>query len=435
MRNIFFNQKTLRQVLLVILDSIIVVFSVMAALTLRFDGQGIPLIYLDIAIKYMVIDLVITAVVFNIFRLYQSLWRFASITELMNIFFACTFVVGIEFIYKNFSDISLPRSIYVIQYLIMLALIVTTRLCYRAIRFYRDVRNKEFNKIRTMVVGAGEAGNFLIKENTSSVKMKNKIVCVIDDDVNKQDKYIHGIPIVGNRNTIAEYVKKFDIQEIIIAMPSVEPKKIKEIALICQQTGCLIKVLPGVYEMVGKSLMSKVREISYEDLLGREQVNVEFKEIDQFFKDKVVMVTGGGGSIGSELCRQIADHKPKQLVILDIYENNAYDIQMELKREHPNLDLVVIIASVQDYDRIDMIFKEYHPDYVYHAAAHKHVPLMEFNPNEAIKNNCNGTLNVAKAADKYNVTKFVLISSDKAVRPTNIMGASKRICEMIVQRQ
>lgn len=433
MKNRFFSKKLLRQTLLVLLDFLVVFISSFLALALRFDGQGIPKSYLETTFLFLTVDLLIVFIVFNIFKLYQSLWRYASITELTNVFFACTATIGTEFIYKSFFVIILPRSYYPIKYLIMLILIAVTRLGYRALRFYRDSHDKERNKIRTMVIGAGEAGSLLIKENVNSEKLKNKIVCVIDDDKNKQNIYIHGVPIVGDRSKILDNVKKFNIQEIIIAMPSVDPKKIKEIALLCQHTGCSIKVLPGVYEMVGKSLMAKVRDISYEDLLGREQVKVAFSEIEKFFEDKIVLVTGGGGSIGSELCRQIADRKPKQLIILDIYENNAYDIQMELKREHPNLDLIVIIASVQDYDRIDVIFKEYHPDYVYHAAAHKHVPLMEFNPNEAIKNNCNGTLNVVKASDKYNVTKFVLISSDKAVRPTNVMGATKRICEMIIQ--
>ena len=287
-----------------------------------------------------------------------------------------------------------------------------------------------------MIVGAGDAGRMLIDEIQRNQKLfDTRIVCIVDDNIQRKGNFLRGIPIVGTRHDIEEMAVKYDIQDIIIAIPSASKEVISEIVTECQKTSCEIKILPSIYlSMNGrKSAANSIRPLSYEDFLGRDQIVVDTDEISDNIKNKTILVTGGGGSIGSELCRQIAKCDPKSLIVFDIYENNAYEIQQELIREYPDLDLHTIIGSVRDYDRLEKVFKEFKPNQVYHAAAHKHVPLMEVSPNEAIKNNCLGTLNACKLADKYKVEKFVLISTDKAVRPTNVMGASKRICEMIMQ--
>ena len=298
----------------------------------------------------------------------------------------------------------------------------------------RDYYREKNGLTNTMIIGAGEAGRMLItKIYNNKTNFKNKVCCIIDDDKNKIGSYIKNIPVVGSRKEIKENVDKYNIEEIIIAMPSINREKLNLIIDECQKTKCEIKTLPSLSELVGKPTMKKVRPLSYEDFLGRKEIVVNINEISSSLKDKKIIVTGGGGSIGSELCRQIAKCRPKELIIFDIYENNAYEIEQELKRVYPHLNLKTIIGSVRDYDRLENVFKEYKPEYVFHADAHKHVPLMENSPNEAIKNNCLGTLNTVKISDKYKVKKFVLISSDKAVRPTNVMGATKRICEMIIQ--
>lgn len=285
-----------------------------------------------------------------------------------------------------------------------------------------------------MIVGAGNSGAVILKEITSSAHVKDAVVCFIDDDPNKWGKFLNGIPIVGNRGDIPEMAERYHVDEIYVAMPSASAKDRKEIIENCRKTNCKVKTLPGIYQLLNGDVgVSKLREVEIEDLLGRDPIRVNLDEIMGYVSGKVVLVTGGGGSIGSELCRQIAGHNPKQLIIVDIYENNAYDIQMELREKYPGLNLEVLIASVRNEHRIDTIFEKYRPEIVYHAAAHKHVPLMEDSPNEAIKNNVFGTYKTAKAADKYGTKRFVLISTDKAVNPTNIMGASKRMCEMVVQ--
>ena len=285
-----------------------------------------------------------------------------------------------------------------------------------------------------MVIGAGEAGRALIAEFASSTYIKDNVVCVIDDNPIKKRKLLHGVPIVGGREAIPEAVQQYHISKIIYAIPSAAPSERKAILDICSTTGCKVQVLPGTYQLInGEISVSKLREVDPQDLLGRDPIQVDMNEIYAYISGKVIMVTGGGGSIGSELCRQIARANPKQLIVFDIYENNAYDIQMELQRKYPELDLVVLVGSVRNTARVDYVMEKYHPEMVFHAAAHKHVPLMEDSPNEAIKNNVFGTYKMAKAADKYGVKRFVLISTDKAVNPTNIMGASKRLCEMVVQ--
>lgn len=430
----FMSIKRRRIIMLIILDIIVLALSSFFALVLRFDFKSIPQEFIDNINNYFIIDAIILFLTFILFKLYFSIWTYASITELINIAFACTSYIILEFTYKFVFNINMPRSSYLIKLMLLILFVSGIRFAYRILRTLRGIKTKRKNNINTMIIGAGDAGRLLITEiYNNPTNFGNRVVCVIDDNRNKVGSYIRGIPVVGNSSTIEENCEKYGIQEIIIAIPSASKQKISSIVDECQKTKCNIRILPNVSEMIGKPSMTKVRPLSYEDFLGRSQVVVDVKEIASNITDKVILVTGGGGSIGSELCRQIAKCEPKHLIIFDIYENNAYDIQQELLRDYPNLNLSTIIGSVRDYDRLENVFKKYNPEQVYHAAAHKHVPLMEVSPNEAIKNNCLGTLNVVKLADIYGVKKFVLVSTDKAVRPTNVMGATKRICEMIIQ--
>lgn len=429
----FLNKKRIRIIMFIILDILALTICSFLAIALRLDFQ-LETTYVNTIYKYLFTDAIILISIFWIFRLYKSMWSYASINESINIVVACSFYEIISFMYKQIIDVNLPRSFYIIELFLLYIFIGAIRYSYRIARVVRDYYYEKSGLINTMIIGAGEAGRMLITEiYNNKANFNNKICCVIDDDKNKIGSYIKNIPVVGNRNYIETAVSNYNIEEIIIAMPSIKREELNTIINECQKTSCTIKTLPGLNELVGKPTMKKVRPLSYEDFLGRKEIIVNSKEISQNIKDNVILVTGGGGSIGSELCRQIAKCNPKQLIIFDIYENNAYDIEQELLRTYPKLNLLTIIGSVRDYARVESIFKEYHPEYVFHAAAHKHVPLMEVSPNEAIKNNCLGTLNVVKLADLYKVKKFVLISSDKAVRPTNVMGATKRICEMIIQ--
>ena len=428
------SQKRIRIIMFIILDVLSLTLCSFLALALRFDFHDISTKYINNVYNYLIIDAIILVGLFSIFKIYKSMWSYASITELISIFFSCTSYILVEFTYKYILEIDMPRSYYLIKLFLLYLFISAIRYSYRIARTIKDYYLHQVGFTNTMIIGAGEAGRMLITEiSNNKDNFKNKVCCIIDDDKNKIGGYIKGIPIIGNRKTIEKNVDKYNIEEIIIAIPSISREKLNLIIDECQKTKCNIKILPSLSELVGKPTMKKVKKLSYEDFLGRKEIVVDIDEISSRLEDKRVIVTGGGGSIGSELCRQIAKCHPEKLIILDIYENNAYDIEQELKREYPELNLITIIGSVRDYDRLDNIFKEYHPEYVFHAAAHKHVPLMELSPNEAIKNNCLGTLNTVKVADKYKVKKFVLISSDKAVRPTNVMGATKRICEMIIQ--
>ena len=428
------TQKRIRIAMFIVLDILAITMCSFLAIGLRFDFHDIPNIYIDYIYNYLLIDSIIIVAIFSIFKIYKSMWSYASITELINIILACSSYELIEFIYKQIININMPRSYYLIKLILLYVFISSIRYSYRIARTMRDYYREKNGLTNTMIIGAGEAGRMLITEiYNNKTNFKNKICCIIDDDKNKIGSYIKNIPVVGSRKEIKENVDKYNIEEIIIAMPSINREKLNLIIDECQKTKCEIKTLPSLSELVGKPTMKKVRPLSYEDFLGRKEIVVNINEISSSLKDKKIIVTGGGGSIGSELCRQIAKCKPKELIIFDIYENNAYEIEQELKRTYPHLNLKTIIGSVRDYDRLENVFKKYKPEYVFHAAAHKHVPLMENSPNEAIKNNCLGTLNTAKIADKYKVKKFVLISTDKAVRPTNIMGATKRICEMIIQ--
>ena len=428
------TQKRIRIAMFIVLDIIAITMCSFLAIGLRFDFHDIPNIYIDYIYNYLLIDSIIIVAIFSIFKIYKSMWSYASITELINIILACSSYELIEFIYKQIINVNMPRSYYLIKLILLYIFISSIRYSYRIARTMRDYYREKNGLTNTMIIGAGEAGRMLITEiYNNKTNFKNKVCCIIDDDKNKIGSYIKNIPVVGSRKEIKENVDKYNIEEIIIAMPSINREKLNLIIDECQKTKCEIKTLPSLSELVGKPTMKKVRPLSYEDFLGRKEIVVNINEISSSLKDKKIIVTGGGGSIGSELCRQIAKCRPKELIIFDIYENNAYEIEQELKRVYPYLNLKTIIGSVRDYDRLENVFKKYKPEYVFHAAAHKHVPLMENSPNEAIKNNCLGTLNTVKIADKYKVKKFVLISTDKAVRPTNIMGATKRICEMIIQ--
>ena len=425
-----------RRIVLILFDIMTVCISSIAPLWIRFaiEGEEIPIVYLNSAWNFMFLNVVVTIIVYYLFRLYHSLWAFAGTAEAQNIVAACFLCAVINLAGMQFLGYPIPRSYYFMYALILTAITTIGRFSYRLARGIKHKQQNKKNGTRVMIIGAGDAGNTVIKEITNSNYSTMTIKCIIDDNASKWGRYIQGIKIVGGRDKIIEYAALYGIDEIIIAIPSANRATMKSLVEICKETSCKLRTLPGIYQLVnGEVNVSKLRDVDVEDLLGRDPIKVDLDSILNYVKDKIVMVTGGGGSIGSELCRQIASHMPKRLVIVDIYENNAYEIQQELKYKYPRLDLVVLIASVRNTNRINSIMKEYKPDIIYHAAAHKHVPLMEVSPNEAIKNNVFGTWKTAQAAVQNGVSKFVLISTDKAVNPTNIMGASKRICEMIVQ--
>ena len=439
MKNIFNeSSKGFRVMLLMIYDMLAVLACEYLSLLVRFEFSinKIPAEYSLHAAEYLVFNMTVTLIVFAVMQLYDSLWRYASVRELFSLAIGCIITSLIQLAGMTALGLDMPRSYYVLYLFFFLTLSVMGRFSYRVLRIWRHSTNKNPAKkhIRTMIVGAGDAGVMLINEIKTSYKLNDQILCIIDDNPAKIGNKIHGIPIVGNRHKIPEAVEKYGIEQIIIAIPTIRAKDKKEITNICKDTGCHLRILPGIYQIVKNEVsVSNLRDVRIEDLLGREPIRVEMDLIMDYVKDQVVLVTGGGGSIGSELCRQIAAHQPKQLILFDIYENSTYEIQLELKKKYPELDLVVLIGSVRNTHRVETMFAQYRPDLVYHAAAHKHVPLMEDSPNEAIKNNVIGTYNVAAMADKYGTKRFVLISTDKAVNPTNIMGASKRLCEMVVQ--
>ena len=427
----------LLKVSLIMLDILIINMSSYLALWLRFNmrAEDIEIRYLVSIIKLMPLNTIITVGIFGMAHLYTSLWRFASIKELVYVLEGCTGSVLFNIFYYFFTyNNAICRSYFPLYVTILFLLTCVSRFSYRFVRFLHCGIHGSYAR-NTMIIGAGEACNVVMKELELSVELDLRICCIIDDDPGKHGKLIHGIKVVGGREEILTSAKKYGVNEIIIAMPSACRQEQMKILSICKEVpNCKLKILPGVYQLVnGEVSVSQLRDVEIEDLLGREPVQVMTKKIGHYVSDKVVLVTGGGGSIGSELCRQIAANGPRKLIIFDIYENNAYDIQQELRQKYPYLDLVVLIGSVRNGRKVNSVFAQYRPDIVYHAAAHKHVPLMEDSPNEAIKNNVFGTYKTAFAADKYGTKKFVLISTDKAVNPTNIMGASKRMGEMIIQ--
>ncbi|MGO4924429.1 polysaccharide biosynthesis protein [Ligilactobacillus ruminis] len=423
---------------LVVYDIIAVNFSYFAALFLRFDMRisSIPPEYLHAFIMFAPFYTVFALTVFHFLRLYNSLWQFASFDELNRIISSSVITTVFQILFMTCLIVRMPVSYYIFGALIQFAMIVGIRFSYRYINLERNRRYNTNAAIHNvMVIGAGAAGKTILREMRNSQVMTGKACCVIDDNPNKWDRTMEGVPVVGGRDAILSAVKKYNIDQIMFAIPSASAEDKRDILNICKETKCELKSLPGIYQLAnGEVSLSKMKAVNVEDLLGRDPIKVDMAEVFRQLTGKTILVTGGGGSIGSELCRQIAAHNPKQLIIFDIYENNAYAIQQELVRKYGDkLNLVTLIGSVRDSRRLDMIFDKYRPDIVYHAAAHKHVPLMETSPNEAIKNNVVGTYKVAYMALKYDVEKFVLISTDKAVNPTNIMGASKRLCEMVIQ--
>lgn len=422
---------------LMIFDVVAINFSYFFALFMRFEFsyKSIPQEYFMAYLKFAPIYTVFTIVIFYVLRLYSSLWRFASFNELNRVVGASAITTVFHWIGITVLFSRMPMSYYITGPIIQFCLVTAVRFSYRYITMERQRRELRDNiKHNAMIIGAGAAGQVILRELKNSNESQTRVCCMIDDNPNKWGRYMDGIPVVGGRDSIFESVDKYGIDKILVALPAAGNEQRREILNICKETGCEIKSLPGIYQLTnGEVSLSKMKKVDVVDLLGREPIKVNMDEICTYIEGKVVLVTGGGGSIGSELCRQVAKHHPKQLVIFDIYENNAYDIEQELRKNCPDLNLVVLIGSVRDSRRIEGVFEKYRPQIVYHAAAHKHVPLMENSPNEAIKNNVIGTYKTALAAMKYGTERFVLISTDKAVNPTNIMGASKRLCEMVIQ--
>lgn len=430
-------QLLVRRVFLIITDILLINGAVYLSLIMRFNVEisSIEEQYIRNYEKAVIPFTIITLVIFWFFRMYHSLWQYASIAELYKIVEACIVAELMHLALTAFMDWMLPRSCYFMSGVFLIMAMGASRFMYRMLRTVIQEYRHTSEQVKIMIIGAGEATNILMREISNSRYLDNsKVVCIIDDDPQKIGKYIRGVKIIGNRDKIKECARYYSIDEIIYAIPSSDVDTKHKILNICKETPCNLKILPGVYQLVdGEVSINDIRNVDVLDLLGREPVKVDIESIMGYVKNKCIMVTGGGGSIGSELCRQLASHQPKCLIIFDIYENNAYDIQQELKRDFPKVNVVTLIGSVRNMSRLDSVFKQYQPDIVYHAAAHKHVPLMEDSPNEAVKNNVVGTWYLAQMADKYHVKKFVMISTDKAVNPTNVMGATKRICEMIIQ--
>lgn len=425
-----------RQIFLVMLDIILVNIAAYLPLYFRYEFSisAINIKYLENVERYAAVQTILILVLFSLCHLYSSLWKYAGIDEFSNVIYACSLGTICHYIGMRLCKMTMPRSYYPLELIFLLILISASRFAYRFLRAFGS-NSMENSKNRIMIIGAGEAANIIIKEIHNSQYLDGKVVCAIDDNKEKLNHYIQGVKVVGNRHSIVIAAEKYKVTDIIIAIPTLARKEQKQIIEYCKETGCRLKILPGMYQLINEEVsVSRLRNVEIEDLLGREPIKLNTEKVMDYVTGKVVMVTGGGGSIGSELCRQIAKYEPKQLIIVDIYENNAYDIQQELSMKYgERLNLVVLIASIRNEERLRSIFEKYRPELVYHAAAHKHVPLMEVSPNEAIKNNVFGTLNLVRTADRYQVKRFVQISTDKAVNPTNVMGASKRICEMIIQ--
>lgn len=431
----FNAQKALRVACLVLADLILINLSAFLALYIRFEfdfRQLYATTFLRDMLIYAGINSACTILIFHILKLYNSLWEFASVSELVRITLGCFFSAVFYMVGMFMLHLTVPRSFPAIYMLILCLLCGALRLSYRCVRRTRAGLRSEGEK-RTMLIGGGQAGAIALREFQTSPRSENKVVCIIDDSPNKIGSYLRGVKIVGGRSSIPAMAEKYDVDEIVLAIPSASRQEKLQILSYCHNTSCTLRTLPGICQLAnGEVRIEQIREVDIEDLLGRETVKIDLDEVAAYITGKTVLVTGVG-SIGSELCRQAAAQRPKRLIIFDIYENNAYDIQMELRHTHPELDLVVLIGSVRDRERVMQVFDRYRPDLVCHAAAHKHVPLMETSPFEAIKNNVFGTYNVAQAADHFGTQRFILISTDKAVNPTNVMGASKRLCEMIVQ--
>ena len=424
-----------RVLILALADVIGVTAASALSLLLRFEFSFSSLKasgFLDAALQVYPLQLFATLFLLWLFQCYSSLWQFASVKEFFRVLLASLASAGVLICATFFLNLDLPRSYPVMDAILLILFLGGFRLSYRLLRHQH--RGPARTKKRTMLIGAGAAGYTLLREFQSSDKSENNVVCIIDDDRSKQSRDLRGVRIVGDRFCIPEAVRKYQVEEIIFAIPTASPSSRRAILELCQQTSCTLKTVPALFQLVnGDISIQAVRSLQIEDLLGRDSVQVDMAGMEGMISGKRVLVTGGGGSIGSELCRQLAALKPELLIIFDIYENNAYDIQQELRRRYPKLPLTVLIGSVRDKDRLEQVFRQCRPQLVYHAAAHKHVPLMEDSPTEAVKNNIFGTLNTAMMADRYGAEKMVMISTDKAVNPTNIMGATKRVCEMVIE--
>ena len=421
--------------ILMVYDFMTICFSYLLALLVRFDFKfsSIEPKYLLGCYKSVLFYALFCVVLFWFLKLYKSIWRFASYSELLRVILA-TAISGLIYpLIMNLFVGGMPASYYVIGVVCQFCFTLGVRFSYRFILLLRSRTSKKQSETNVMLIGAGSAGQMIQRDIVGAKEINEKVACFIDDNPNKWGRYIDNVPVYGGRDTIMEAVKKFDIKKIYVAIPSAKPQDKRDILRVCDETNCEIMNLPGMYQLyTGDVTVNKMKPVQIEDLLGRDPIRPDMSEVFDYVKDKVVLITGVG-SIGSELARQIASHKPKQLILFDIYENNAYDIQLELKKKYPELKLETLIGSVRDSRRIFQVFDKYRPDIVYHAAAHKHVPLMEDSPCESIKNNAIGTYKTAYAAMAHGCKKFVLISTDKAVNPTNIMGASKRLCEMVIQ--
>lgn len=423
-------------ILLAVYDIMAVNVSYFLALLFRFDGffSQIPDYYVRAYVKFIPIYTILCLVIFYASKMYQSVWQYASFNELAHTCIGSTVASLLHILLITVIYYRMPISYYLWGSCFQMILLVAARFSYRFLLLeIRRVRSSDGSH-NVMVIGAGGAGQTIIRSIVRNRLSGDKVVCIIDDNPNKWNRYIDGIPIVGGRDDIMYFVEKYDIDKIYIAIPSASKENKRDILNICSETNCVLKNLPDFYQYANTDInIGSLRDVSVEDLLGREPLRTDMSDVFEMIKGKTILVTGGGGSIGSELCRQIAAHQPERLIIFDIYENNAYAIQQELREKYPEMELTVLIGSVRDSRRLEYVFKKYHPDIVYHAAAHKHVPLMEDSPCEAIKNNVVGTYKTAYAAMINNCKRFVLISTDKAVNPTNIMGASKRLCEMVIQ--
>ncbi len=424
--------------IIMLVDTLLMVSSYALALLIRFDfhWSQIPMTYVRSWAPCLIVQLIVTAIVFFWRRMYHYIWRTVNAHDVIRMCVSVVLAFALSNLCCVFLSLPLPASVWVMVFVFQLCGLVGERCALRlwsVVQYSYGRGNK--GEERIMLIGAGESGRMLSRELRSSPQVKGRLCCVIDDNPQLHGKYLDGVRIVGGRDQIEDAAKRYDITQILFAIPTIQQEEKAAILNICKMTGCRLRVLPGLYQLLnGEVSLSAVKDVQVEDLLGRSPVQLNKAVVSDFLEDKVVMVTGGGGSIGSELCRQIATCHPRRLIILDIYENNAYDIQQELKRQYgTRLDLRVEICSIRDKKRVYQIFEQYHPDVVFHAAAHKHVPLMEDCPDEAIKNNIFGTYHVVRAAEKYGVKKFVMISTDKAVNPTNLMGATKRFCEMILQ--
>ena len=432
------NKKLKRTYVLlaVLADVLMINVAALFAIVSRFDFSittAMNTHFFQNLLHYAAINTLVTLLVFYFFRLYHSVWEHAGSSELMQISGACVVSSLLYWVGSSLLGMGMFRSFPLLYLLYLTALVGLIRMGAHLIRLYSHRRGVS-KKRRTMIVGGGSAGDMVVREFLYSERLENKVVCIVDDDKAKVGSYMRGIRIAGTTADIPELVKKYDVEEIVLAIPSASRAERARIVALCNDTSCNLRTLPGLYQLAnGEVSIQSIRQVDIEDLLGRDAVKIDIDEVAKYIEGKTVLVTGGGGSIGSELCRMAAAQNPKRLIVFDIYENNAYDLQMELRRKYPYLDLIVLIGSVRDAARMNSVFDRYRPDLVFHAAAHKHVPLMEVSPFEAIKNNVFGTYNTAKAADKYGVERFILISTDKAVNPTNVMGASKRMCEMIVQ--